>query len=303
MFESRRLRCICAAAAIVLLAGGCTNGKSASSETSSKPAASTTSGAATVIEPSKPSLGPGPGPSNTGVPAGTKLNKRRTLIVREDHAIVDAQEIVGAILVQADDVTITRTRVISEQAWGIRLLGDHKRLVVRDVEVVGTSACEGGLTFGNYTATRVNLHGCEDGFRIGDDTTIEDSWVHDLKADATSHNDGIQATNGKHIIIRRNNIDHRKAQTSAILLKADFGTIDDVLVEDNRLNGGSYVVYVRDTKKWLVTNVTVRRNRFGRDFLYNVLSHDIRSRATLTWDANIWDDSGEPITLPRADTL
>ena len=39
---------------------------------------------------------------------------------------------------------------------------------------------------------RVNIHGCENGFDINQNVTVEDSYIHDLFNSAEAHTDGIQ---------------------------------------------------------------------------------------------------------------
>jgi hypothetical protein len=222
------------------------------------------------------------------------LKKSGSIVITKAGTVIDGLDIAGSVVVKADDVTIKRTRVSSNAPWAIRVMS-ARRLKVTDVEIVGATGCEAGIAFNNYTATRVDMHGCEDGFRVGKDTLVEDSWIHDLDRNKGAHNDGIQASDGTNIVIRHNVIAHIKAQTSAILIKADFADVDGVLIEDNELNGGSYVIYVRDAKQWHTRNATIRNNRIGRDYLFGYLSYDIPP----TWTGNTWLDTGEPIPPPK----
>jgi hypothetical protein len=67
-----------------------------------------------------------------------------------------------------------------------------------------------------------------------------------------------------------------------------------VLIENNYLNGGAYTIYSRDYENGYgpPTNVTIRGNSFGRDYLYGILSED----GSQTWENNRWADTGEQIS-------
>jgi hypothetical protein len=65
-----------------------------------------------------------------------------------------------------------------------------------------------------------------------------------------------------------------------------------VLIEGNYLNGGSYTVYARNNNTLgAPTDVTIRGNAFGRDYLYGILSAD----GEVTWEDNTWVDTGQEI--------
>lgn len=77
------------------------------------------------------------------------------------------------------------------------------------------------------------------------------------------HADGIQVWWQGPLVIRRNRIEGWS--TSCLMLKSEYGHLDDVLVEGNHLIGrGSFTVYVREHTAGLgrPTNVTIRYNVF-----------------------------------------
>jgi hypothetical protein len=78
---------------------------------------------------------------------------------------------------------------------------------------------------------------------------------------------------------------------AAIIIKADFGPIDDVLFENNWANGGNFTVYSRaGTSYPAPTNVRILNNRFGRDYRYGLYSID----GTIQRSGNVWADTGAP---------
>jgi hypothetical protein len=99
-------------------------------------------------------------------------------------------------------------------------------------------------------------------------------------------------TKGNNIVVRNNTILLPDQQTSTVILGTYAGSIDNVLIEGNYLNGGAYTIYSRDNGNGYgaPTNVTVRGNVFGRDYLYGLLSAD----GEVTWVNNTWADTGAP---------
>jgi len=264
-----------------------TSGPSATGPVSSGPT-STTSGPTPTTSLPVPT-GPGPSAANTGVPTGTTLTPSGSLTITQDGAIVQDLAINGSIFVDANDVTIRRTRVTTTDPYGIRLADTGRRLLVEDVEIVGQPGCEAGLAFQNYTAVRVDVHGCNDGMKIGDLTTVQDSFVHDYWFSPGSHNDGLQSTGGTGIRIQGNRILNPNSQTSCILLGEEEGPLDDALIEGNWLDGGNYTIYAgAGTTN---PNITVRANRFGRTYVFGLISAN--PLAHYVWTGNVWDDTGQ----------
>lgn len=113
----------------------------------------------------------------------------------------------GRIVVSADDVTLKRC-VVRAAANTPLITNSGKNLVVEDCAIEGTGKtlgsdiCAAAMGYSNYVARRVDASGCADGFKLGSDVTIEDSFIHSLlKAEGTggpgsgTHNDGFQLNN------------------------------------------------------------------------------------------------------------
>ena len=226
-----------------------------------------------------------PGPSNTGVPAGTTLRPSGRITVSTAGAVIDGLDITAsgrdpAISVDAPNVTIRNTRV---RANTIALIQNNSTgLVVEASELInrpvaGEPNCHNGIATGQYTARRLEITGCENGaemFRGG--VTFEGNWVHDLDTVGPSyvfgneepHTDGIQLNGGgSNVVIRNNNIDPIAQGTTT----GGFGTSgiiansggDHVRIEDNRISGNrsSYAIYAPRTAK---TAWFINRNRLIR---------------------------------------
>jgi hypothetical protein len=228
-----------------------------------------------------------PNEDNTGVPEGTKLTSTGNLIVTSPDAVIDARDVHGCIEVRANRVVIRRTRIRCGGWFPIRQYPEYKGLIVEDTEIDGINSRLGvAIGFSNYTVRRAHIHRVADGPRMGNNTVVEDSYIHDLVPCKGCHNDGIQSIGGVHLTIRGNNIQHTSRQTSAIMLNGVLAPISRVKIEDNLLNGGNYTIYIRGRAKG---NLIVRGNRFGRAYVYGLLSE--KSSAQPAWTENVWNDT------------
>lgn len=227
------------------------------------PTTSTTSTTTTTTEPPRV----WPDESTTGVPEGTELETSGPIVVTEAEAIIEAVDVDGGITVQAPGVTIRNSIVRGDVTNVIDCDSDNgcDDLLIEDTTVIGTGErCQNGIGFNRYTARRVDISGCIDGAKAHGFTTIEDSWIHDLRrvegeGDST-HNDGIQSTGGEDIVLRGNRIDAiPQRQTSAIKVSAERRPVVGVEVSDNLLSGGTITLFVNDAGEGLPTGV-VRDN-------------------------------------------
>lgn len=230
-----------------------------------------------------------PGPTNTGVPAGTKLTPSGSIKITTKGAIVENLDITGEVQVLADDVTIRKCRITSGDYYPIRYFdNDNKGLLVEDTEIIGTSAdVTAGISFSNYTARRVNIHGSADGFKADSNVLIEDSWVHDLGNYPDQHNDGVQSTVGQGVRIRHNRLEG--ASNACVQSGDENGTTNDLVIECNWLSGGGYSLNLRGKN---ITGVKVLRNRFKGDWGYGPWTID-DPKPTVT--GNVKDADGSPI--------
>jgi hypothetical protein len=250
-----------------------------------------------------------PGPGNTGVPAGTPLRPYSgTLTVVDDGAVIDALDVAGCIVVRADNVTIRRTRVRGAPCDNGHQVdigyGTYEGLVLEDVEIDGMNIGAKGAAIGNsnFTCRRCNIHRVGQGVAMTANVTVEDSWIHDLYQDGESHNEPIITLGGTNFVIRNNVLDIRNegGASASLALYNAFERLDDVLVENNVFNGGSYCVYAGKTHgDNPVTNVRFLDNRFGRKYDPSCGIHGpytaFEDGGGNVWSGNVWDDTGEPV--------
>lgn len=262
-----------------------------------------------VVTPSQPAPTPAaraprrpltPGPSNTGVPAGYRLRPSEALSITVDGTVIDGLDVRGCIDVRASHVIIRRTKITcARPTTAIRTWSDVKHLVVEDTTIDGSGVVSAAVGFSNFTLRRVNIFNCIDGPRLSDNTTVEHSWIHDLKRTPTSHNDTLQTTGGKNIVIRGNTLDVYNRRTddlmnAGLMIGSTTGPIvENMLIENNLFNGGNYTVNIRADVN--ASRVVFRNNRFGRDHRYGAVVRQTVKGVTFG-TSNVWEASGRPVT-------
>jgi hypothetical protein len=207
---------------------------------------------------------PKPGPTNTGVPSGTQLTPSGSVTADQDGQVIENLDITGAITVLANNVTIRSVRITSGDYYPIRYFDNNNTgLVVEDSEIAGTSGdVTSGLSFANYTARRLNIHGSADGFKADENVLIEDSWIHDLSNLPGEHNDGVQSTGGNHVTIRHNAI---SGASNACVQTGDEGGVptENLTIDCNWLSGGGWTLNIRGTPPSAPRGTQITSNRFS----------------------------------------
>lgn len=265
----------------------------------------------------------------TGVPAGTALRRvpgdvnsgtgwawndaDQALYVTSANVVLDGLDVPGQILVQAPGVTVKRSR-----AQGIFVSGDARntanaRLIVEDTEVACLDA-DGSTAIGdmNFTASRVNIHGCENGFDVDSDATIQDSFVHDLHQSELAHTDSLQSAVGANLLIEHNRIyadtpgacgtasghTDNCGGNSALIFPGE-ATATNTLIQDNEFAGGAYTVFCPSTTA--TSNFRVINNHWSRLFHANGGAYGPQTNCVdgtplvNEWSGNVWDDTGDPV--------
>jgi hypothetical protein len=190
-----------------------------------------------------------PDASCTGVPAGIVLTVvNGNLDISTANTIVDSKDIRGCVRVTAPGVIIRKSKITcSGGGYAIDTLGVAGAwLTIQDSTIscanrVGTTA----IGEENVTALRNDISGCENGFDVNKNMTIQDNYIHDLAQGGSAHTDGIQmwytATN---VIVQHNRI-YANNGTSAIISpsQGSLGTV----IRDNLFAGGAYTLYCRQS--------------------------------------------------------
>jgi hypothetical protein len=261
-----------------------------------------------------------PNASSTGVPAGTTLTAYTgPSTISTPGTVVDGK-IMGCVRVTAPGVVIRKSKISCASDYAVyNRDGDYggTPLFVEDSEIDCKNTSGTGIGEANFTARRVNIHGCENGGDMNQAIVIEDSYIHDLASvGADPHEDGLQLAwghieNGRVVDGARNlKLVHNTIYginangsfgTSAIISNggnAGNGRDSDILIQNNLLAGGAFTLYC-DQGGIAGNNFRVLGNHFSRKFKTTVGFYGTSdSCSDETQSGNVIHETGQPLLLP-----
>ncbi|QHT54773.1 hypothetical protein GXP71_00770 [Cellulomonas sp. H30R-01] len=219
-----------------------------------------------------------PDATTTGVPNGTKLTVHNgDLTITTPNTVIDGLDVRGFVKVAAPNVTIKnsiiRGRATSTQTALVTSASSTASVTVIDSELYNSvpGPWVDGVRGYNFKLQRVNLHDVIDMAHIyGDNVTIEASYLHDnlhyevdpAQNNTPSHDDSIQIQKGNNMRIVGNNISG--AFNTGIQFTQDQGTVSNVTIDKNMLDGGGCTVNLAEKGKGPFQGITVKDNKFGR---------------------------------------
>ncbi len=236
-------------------------------------------------------------------------------VITVDGTVIDGKDVSGILVVEANNVTIKRSRIRGNSYW-LLLYASGKNLVVEDTEISRANSCLGkqdacladyGIevrSSGGVSISRVNISNVTSGIHLGSNAVVQDSFVHDLvNISGEDHNDAIISNGGtSKVVIRHNALEVPMNQTTPLAMYQDFGINDDWLVDNNLLNGGGYCMYPGGSNGKFNTNLRVINNHFGKKFYpscgYFGASIHWDGRPDQLWSGNVWDDGSGTLTPP-----
>lgn len=205
--------------------------------------------------------------------------------------VVTNREIRGCVEVRAANVTFRNVRIIASCFWAVRSFAANA--VFEDVEIScqdtpGSNGYSNGAG-GSVTLRRAEITSCENGLNVPGNTTVVDSWIHDLYDGGDAHTDGAQFNQGAaNIRFEHNTIDVRGRSTAAIIMWDEGDPQNhDVLITRNLMAGGAYTLYCG--RYGTAVNVTISQNRFG-PFTYGSSSYCGDNGEV--WTGNVRDLTG-----------
>ena len=279
-----------------------------SSTPTAGPTASPTTSPTTA--PTQPAGTAKPDASNTGVIAGTAL----TIVTGNQTFSTSGQVITGKdfrgyVKVTGSNITFKNCVFRGGTPSGNNALLDTEsgtNTVVEDSEFVPLhpAATIDGVWTANTKLYRVNIHGSVDGMKAGNNTLVQDSYIHDMswfasdpnQGGGATHNDGVQAFDGvSGVTLRHNTIDMSTTKDANAALQ---DSASNVTVDNNWLDGGGCTLNFADHGHSLPALV-VTNNRFGRHSAFQcpILLSNLLSLAQNS--GNVWVDTGTPIPAPQ----
>lgn len=220
-----------------------------------------------------------PNSSCTGVPAGTSFTNtvNGEYHVTTPGMTIDRWHVTGALLVEADGVTITRSKI---EGGVFNQFGDGTAgrpivahpYTIADSTLGPDTGCSriAGLQSGNYTADRVLIHGTDHGIDASEPghVVLRDSFIT-LCTLAESHVDGVQsycpvAACPDVQLYHNTMVD--PTHNGTFVLNFKDPNVSEVVARDNMLYGGDNYVIVaewRSGPNWEFTNNRVVDGTWG----------------------------------------
>lgn len=167
-----------------------------------------------------------------------------TLRLSEDNAVISDMLITGDVIVEADNVTLKNVKIFSANEFAaVHVMGSADNFKLIDSEIDGRGRTHSAINgFGAFL--RNDIKGAENGINVTGPALIKDNYIHGLRNVGEPHYDGIQVDGGRDIRIISNTIVNENTQTAAVMLDNYFSGLSNITVENNRLFGGGYVLYV-----------------------------------------------------------
>ena len=262
-----------------------------------------------------------PDASTAGVPDGTNLTPYTgPMTITTPGTVLDGYIINGTLNIQAANVTIENSLIQNYGYWGIdasyapalgNVIIENNTFRPAPGATTDSAIAASGTIIGN------DISGSMHGIMLqGGASVITDNYIHNLNSiSSDAHLDGIFVGGYQnHVLISHNTIE--AWDTSDIIIKNDFGPINDVTVTNNLLIGDqnyideggpwhdpygrpAYAVYVYGSGNatgTTTTNISVTDN-YMMEGLYGYIATD---KASPTISGNIqWDNTTDPIPYPN----
>ncbi len=241
--------------------------------------------------------------TTTGVPDGTALTVHQgDITVTQAGTVIDRLDVHGSIYVKANNVTIKRSLIRGGPAssknkaliaswWG------NTNLVVQDSTLRADfpSYWMDGLTGSNFTATRLDISRVVDTVKVAaGNATITNSWLHDNahfspdpnQSDNKTHDDGIQVSGGKNIVISGNNI---HGAHNASVMVGQGTVVADLKITGNWLSDGGCAVNVsQGGTGGPILGSSVQNNKFGPGVYGTTCPMRLPKTSPITVSGNTW---------------
>ena len=227
-----------------------------------------------------------PGICNTGPTDESKLVVINGLYkAQTDGEVIENIHVKGEIQIHANNVTIRNFIADGNGSIyrAINIIGGATGLVLEDGIIRNFKAEAIGYPE-NFTARRLEIYESEqDGLKAGSNVTIESCYIHHIGNSVGAHADGIQVMGGNNIKFIGNYISALGDGTgtpaiapytfhTAIIVQSDVAPVDNVLIQNNWLDNGSYIINGAVKNHGANTNVVIHNNHFGGNGQYGAIS-------------------------------
>ncbi|MGH3070414.1 MAG: hypothetical protein ACRDMI_17770 [Streptosporangiaceae bacterium] len=273
-----------------------------------------------------------PDATNTGVPAGMALrsvpgdgssgpgwtsNAQGDVEVSGNGAVFEGHSVHGYIDVTGSNVTIKDNAISNSgndiDGDGINLSGNPGDVTIENNTISSPNGSSGNGIFAGIKDINGEARGTQVlGNNIADASTgvqiyiglIENNYIHDeTLASPSSHLNGT-TSNGSTIplTIQHNTVFNPNGQTDAVSLFEDFGPEANVVINNNLLAGGGYVVYGGQNPGGpQAYNIRITNNRFSTIYYhqsgyYGYITAFNPNAPGNVWSGNVWDSNNKPLS-------
>lgn len=259
-----------------------------------------------------------PDATNTGVPSGTSLTPfSGNFDTTSNGQVIQDMDIVGAIVVNHNDVIIRRCRASTGiEVSALFVAGNaHGTLLVEDTELdCQNAAGRDGIHYDTnatppaLTMRRIRVRRCENGFSVdGSNFDLQDSLIHELNpAGADPHTDGLQCSAGiSNVTIKHNTFDlvGPESGPNNSCIQFNIQTLDNTnwLIENNLLllNASTGGACLRlPTGDATGNNIRIRNNRLkpGLFGYYLIQGGGPATDHVTEWSGNVDHATGAAVT-------
>ena len=242
-----------------------------------------------------------PDATNTG-PKTSSLTPITNVNINTDGTVLENFSSTRQITINADNVTLRNFRITTSDSFGIHITGG-KNIIIEDGEISGVSSI--GIYGGNFTARRIHIFNSGSDAIRPRDAVIEASWIEKLGYKSGAHADGVQMLEGSNVTFRGNNFDMPYNEPGYInsqvfIIQTYSGAIDNILIEDNWINGGGFSIQILDQSAGFgaPTNVRIRNNKFGEESEYGPW----RLEGNIEVCGNVWERTNAAMSDQDATT-
>ena len=220
----------------------------------------------------------------------------------QEGQVYENQFISGEIIINQPNVIVRNCYIDGRgSTYAIRQLSGGTNLLIENCEIYNARS---SVLFLRTSATvrGCHLHSARgDTIKPAGDVLIEGNYIEKVGSAPGAHGDGIQWTSGSNCLIRWNNFDiphpnftsepdpnSRFANSQCIIGGTQSGTLRDITVTQNWMNGGGFSLNIGGTPD-AGPNIVVTENLFGRELAFQPITGE-----SSNWVAcNRWEDTLE----------
>jgi hypothetical protein len=221
------------------------------------------------------------------------------LTITTPGAVIDGKLIRGALVIDAPNVTITRSRIeaptgnfaVYETADGCGLTLDHVEITA----AMGAHPDRAVRPAPNLVMNHVFIHGTQRGVSAADGMVLVNSYLDEFDNPSANHASAVGSSGNVHNVVISNNVLGCGAHlcSSAMSLYPEQGPNTNWTITGNRFNGGSYCLYMgfnAAAGESPNTNLNVTGNFFGTEYSPNCGVYG--PLASWSWSTgNVWSNN------------